>query len=154
MVREQRIAIFPGSFNPFTIGHKSVVDRALPLFDRIIVAIGTNAGKESADSDETARRIRKIAEIYADEPGVEVYSYEGLTVDFAVEMGARFILRGVRTMQDFEYERMLADVNRRISGIETLLLYTLPEHACVSSSVVRELEHYGVDVAGFLPGNE
>lgn len=148
---KQRIAIFPGSFNPFTIGHKSIVDRAMPLFDRIIVAIGVNESKGEADPDDLARRIRDIAVLYADEPSVEVYSYEGLTVDFAQEMGAQFILRGVRSLADFEYERTLADINRRISGLETVLLYTLPEHASISSSVVRELAHYGVDTAEFLP---
>lgn len=148
---KQRIAIFPGSFNPFTIGHKSIVDRAMPLFDRIIVAIGVNESKGEADPDDLARRIRDIAVLYADEPSVEVYSYEGLTVDFAQEMGAQFILRGVRSLADFEYERTLADINRRISGLETVLLYTLPEHSSISSSVVRELAHYGVDTAEFLP---
>ncbi|MCM1319288.1 MAG: pantetheine-phosphate adenylyltransferase [Muribaculaceae bacterium] len=146
-----RIALFPGTFNPFTIGHKSVVDRALPLFDRIIIAIGINAEKAEAEADEIARRIRSIANLYEEEPRVEVYSYEGLTVDFAAEMGAKFLIRGIRTVQDFEYERTLADVNRRISGIETVLLYSLPEHECCSSSMVRELEHYGVDVREFLP---
>lgn len=149
-----RIALFPGSFNPFTIGHKSVVDRAIPLFDRIIIAIGTNACKAEADTDDLARRIRAIASLYEDEPAVEVYAYEGLTADFAAEMGAGFLLRGVRSVKDFEYERTLADVNRHISGLETVLLYSLPEHASISSSVVRELEGYGVDVADFLPQNE
>lgn len=148
---KQRIAIFPGSFNPFTIGHKSIVDRAMPLFDRIIVAIGVNESKGEVDPDDLARRIRDIAVLYADEPSVEVYSYEGLTVDFAQEMGAQFILRGVRSLADFEYERTLADINRRISGLETVLLYTLPEHSSISSSVVRELAHYGVDTSEFLP---
>lgn len=123
----------------------------MPLFDRIIVAIGVNESKGEADPDDLARRIRDIAVLYADEPSVEVYSYEGLTVDFAQEMGAQFILRGVRSLADFEYERTLADINRRISGLETVLLYTLPEHASISSSVVRELAHYGVDTAEFLP---
>lgn len=145
-----RIAIFPGSFNPFTIGHKSVVDRALPLFDRIIIAIGYNEAKE-ADTASLPERIRAIASLYADEPAVEVFSYEGLTVDFAREMGARWILRGVRSVKDFEYESTLADVNRRISGIETVLLFTLPEHSAISSSMVRELAHFGVDTTPFLP---
>jgi pantetheine-phosphate adenylyltransferase len=146
-----RIALFPGSFNPFTVGHKSIVDRAIPLFDRIIIAIGTNAEKSEADSDDLARRIRAIASVYEDEPAVEVYAYEGLTSDFAAEMGAGFLLRGVRSVQDFEYERTLADVNRRISGLETVLLYSLPEYSSISSSVVRELQSYGVDVSDFLP---
>ncbi len=149
-----RIALFPGSFNPFTVGHHSIVERALPLFDRIIIAIGVNADKPGHDESELARRIRSIASLYEDEPRVEVYSYEGLTADFAAEMGARFLLRGVRSVQDFEYERTLADVNRRISGLETVLLYALPEHACVSSSMVRELESYGLDVSEFLPTPE
>lgn len=146
-----RIALFPGSFNPFTVGHKSIVDRAIPLFDRIIIAIGTNAEKSEADFDDLARRIRAIASVYEDEPAVEVYAYEGLTSDFAAEMGAGFLLRGVRSVQDFEYERTLADVNRRISGLETVLLYSLPEYSSISSSVVRELQSYGVDVSDFLP---
>ena len=146
-----RIALFPGSFNPFTVGHKSIVDRAIPLFDRIIIAIGTNAEKSEADSDDLARRIRAIVSVYEDEPAVEVYAYEGLTSDFAAEMGAGFLLRGVRSVQDFEYERTLADVNRRISGLETVLLYSLPEYSSIYSSVVRELQSYGVDVSDFLP---
>lgn len=149
-----RIALFPGSFNPFTIGHKSIVDRAIPLFDRIIIAIGTNAEKSEADSDDLARRIRAIASVYEDEPAVEVYAYEGLTSDFAAEMGAGFLLRGVRSVHDFEYERTLADVNRHISGLETVLLYSLPEYSSISSSVVRELQSYGVDVSDFLPKTE
>ena len=146
-----RIALFPGSFNPFTVGHKSIVDRAIPLFDRIIIAIGTNAEKSEADSDDLARRIRAIVSVYEDEPAVEVYAYEGLTSDFAAEMGAGFLLRGVRSVQDFEYERTLAVGNRRISGLETVLLYSLPEYSSISSSVVRELQSYGVDVSDFLP---
>lgn len=146
-----RIALFPGSFNPFTAGHQSIVDRALPLFDRIIIAIGVNVRKQDADSDEVARRIRAIARVYEDNPDVEVYAYEGLTADFAAQMNAQFLLRGVRTLQDFEYERTLADVNRRISGLETVLLYALPEHESLSSSMVRELESYGVDVSEYLP---
>lgn len=127
-----------------------MVDRALPLFDRIIIAIGYNEEKQS-DPDELPRRIRAIARLYEDEPGVEVYTYEGLTVDFARQMGAKWLLRGVRSVKDFEYERTLADVNRRIAGLETVLLYTLPEHSSVSSSMVRELQRYGADVSEFLP---
>ncbi len=146
-----KIALFPGSFNPFTVGHKSVVDRALGLFDRIIIAIGVNENKSDGEPDDLPERIRAIANLYADEPAVEVYSYEGLTVDFAEAMGAGWLLRGVRTVKDFEYESNMADINRRISGIETLLLFTLPEHACISSSMVRELSHFGVDTSQFIP---
>lgn len=146
---EQRIAIFPGSFDPYTIGHASIVDRALPLFDKIVVAIGANRNKRSFLTEE--QRIRMIADLYADEPKVEVISYDGLTVDAAHECGARFLLRGVRMIQDFEYEKNLAEVNRSISGLETVLLYTLPEYGHISSSIVRELISYGRDVSALLP---
>lgn len=146
---EQRIAIFPGSFDPYTIGHASIVDRALPLFDKIVMAIGVNRNKRSFLTEE--QRIRMIADLYADEPKVEVISYDGLTVDAARECGARFLLRGVRMIQDFEYEKNLAEVNRSISGLETVLLYTLPEYGHISSSIVRELISYGRDVSALLP---
>ena len=146
---EQRIAIFPGSFDPYTIGHASIVDRALPLFDKIVVAIGVNRNKRSFLTEE--QRIRMIADLYADEPKVEVISYDGLTVDAARECGARFLLRGVRMIQDFEYEKNLAEVNRSISGLGTVLLYTLPEYGHISSSIVRELISYGRDVSALLP---
>ena len=146
---EQRIAIFPGSFDPYTIGHASIVDRALPLFDKIVVAIGVNRNKRSFLTEE--QRIRMIADLYADEPKVEVISYDGLTVDAARECGARFLLSGVRMIQDFEYEKKLAEVNRSISGLETVLLYTLPEYGHISSSIVRELISYGRDVSALLP---
>lgn len=146
---EQRIAIFPGSFDPYTIGHASIVDRALSLFDKIVVAIGVNRNKRSFLTEE--QRIRMIADLYADEPKVEVISYDGLTVDAARECGARFLLRGVRMIQDFEYEKNLAEVNRSISGLETVLLYTLPEYGHISSSIVRELISYGRDVSALLP---
>lgn len=146
---EQRVAIFPGSFDPYTIGHASIVDRALPLFDKIVVAIGVNRNKRSFLTEE--QRIRMIADLYADEPKVEVISYDGLTVDAARECGARFLLRGVRMIQDFEYEKNLAEVNRSISGLETVLLYTLPEYGHISSSIVRELISYGRDVSALLP---
>lgn len=146
---EQRIAIFPGSFDPYTIGHASIVDRALPLFDKIVVAIGVNRNKRSFLTEE--QRIRMIADLYADEPKVEVISYDGLTVDAARECGARFLLRGLRMIQDFEYEKNLAEVNRSISGLETVLLYTLPEYGHISSSIVRELISYGRDVSALLP---
>ncbi len=141
--------LFPGSFNPFTVGHRSLVDRILPLFDRIVIAIGVNSAKHSAATIDS--RIAAIKALYADEPKVEVTSYEGLTVDACRREGAQWMLRGVRSVTDFEYERNLADINRRISGIETLLLFTLPEYAAISSSMVRELEAYHHDVSEFLP---
>lgn len=141
--------LFPGSFNPFTVGHQSLVGRVLPLFDRVVIAVGVNSGKHGGTS--VGERIAAIERLYASEPKVTVTSYDGLTVDACRREGARWMLRGVRSTIDFEYERNLADVNRRISGIETLLLFTLPEYAAVSSSVVRELESYGYDVSEFLP---
>ena len=146
---EQRIAIFPGSFDPFTVGHHSIVMRALPLFDKIVVAIGTNAAKYAMMSE--SRRVEALRELYADNEKIEVISYEGLTVDAAKMCGAKFILRGVRMIQDFEYEKNLEEVNRSISGLETVLLYTLPEFGHISSSIVRELIRYGRDVSSLLP---
>lgn len=145
----ERIALFPGTFNPFTIGHYSIVERGLDLFDRIVIAIGVNDGKRhTADNSE---RENEIAKIFADEPRVSVTSYSGLTVDAARATGARFLLRGVRSVADYEYERSLADINRNISGIETVILYALPELAVVSSSMVRELARYGRDISPYLP---
>ena len=146
---EERIAIFPGSFDPYTIGHASIVERALPLFDKIIIAVGINRYKTPFFTDE--ERVNAIAQLYADEPKIQVISYDSLTVDAARQYGAQFILRGVRLIQDFEYEKNIAEVNRNISGLETVLLYTLPEYGYISSSIVRELIGYGRDVSALLP---
>lgn len=141
--------VFPGSFNPFTVGHLSLVERAAPLFERVIIAIGVNSSKEtSASVDE---RISAVRQAVSHLPNVEVTSYSGLTVDVCKKYGAHYMLRGVRSVTDFEYERNLADINRKISGIETVLLFSLPEHSAISSSVVRELEHFGYDTSEFLP---
>lgn len=143
------IALFPGSFDPYTIGHYSIVERALPLFDKIVIAVGVNRNKQSLMSEE--KRVEAIRSLYESNDKVEVISYDGLTVDAAKKYGARFLLRGVRQVADFEYERNLAEVNRNISGLETILLYTLPEYAHISSSIVRELASYGKDVVNLLP---
>ncbi len=149
----ERIALFPGSFNPFTRGHMSVVERALPLFDRIVIGIGCNADKPGSVAG-AAERAEAIAKLFAGEPRVEVTTYSDLTVQACRRVGALFILRGVRSVADFEYERNMADINRRISGgIETVMLFSLPEDAAVSSSIVRELEAFGVDTSAFLPTN-
>ena len=142
-------AIFPGSFDPFTLGHHSIVKRALSFMDEVIVGIGINEGKRSLIPVE--KRVDMIRRLYADEPRVKVEAYSGLTVDFAREQGAEFIIRGIRTVKDFEYEEGIADINRKLTGIETIFLFTEPELASVSSSVVRELLHYGKDVSMFLP---
>ena len=142
-------ALFAGTFDPYTIGHHSIVTRAMAMFDKIIIAIGRNSAKASQSKAE--KRAEDIARIYADEPRVEVVTYEGLTADFAKEQGACCLLRGVRSVRDFEYERDLADINREINGIETVILLSEPQYAAISSSVVRELMSYGKDVSKFLP---
>ncbi len=147
----KRIALFPGSFDPFTRGHESIVRRALPLFDRFVIAIGVNADKRSFMTME--QRKAWIESVFKDEPRVEVITYTGLTVDIAREIGAQFIVRGVRLIQDFENEKHLAEVNRDLTGIETILLYTLPEYSHISSSIVRELYNYGQDVNAYLPAD-
>ena len=146
----KKTGIFVGSFNPYTIGHDSIVRRALPLFDRLVIGVvGDNVHKPDMPSAE--ERISTIADLYADEPRIEVKPYYGLAMDFAKAEGAGFIVKGVRTVSDFEYEQWQADFNRRLGGIETILLYTEPELACVSSSALRELQHFGVDVSTYLP---
>ena len=142
-------AVFPGSFDPFTLGHHSIVKRALSFMDEVIVGIGINEGKQCLIPVE--KRVDMIRRLYADEPRVKVEAYSGLTVDFAREQAAEFIIRGIRTVKDFEYEEGIADINRKLTGIETIFLFTEPELASVSSSVVRELLHYGKDVSMFLP---
>ncbi len=145
-----RTGIFVGSFNPFTIGHDSIVTRALPLFDRLVIGVvGDQVHKPDLPSAET--RIKAIADLYADEPRIEVKPYYGLAVDFAKQEGAHYIIKGVRSVKDFEYEREQADINRQLSGIETILLYSEPQYASISSTMVRELQHFGVDVTPYLP---
>jgi pantetheine-phosphate adenylyltransferase len=147
--KEKKIALFPGSFDPFTLGHDSIVRRGLDLVDEVIISVGVNDSKKSCFSLED--RIRSIENIYRDEPRVRVLSYDTLTVDFAETVGAKFILRGIRTVNDFEYEKNIADVNRALSGIETFILFTEPQYAHISSSIVRELMKYGKDISEFLP---
>ncbi|MBQ6939485.1 MAG: pantetheine-phosphate adenylyltransferase [Muribaculaceae bacterium] len=145
----KRVAIFPGTFDPFTRGHYSVVRRALSMFDEVVIAIGINALKRPMFTIE--ERMAMLESLFANEPRVKVISYSGLTVDVARECGAQFMLRGVRSVIDFEYERSIADVNREISGLETVMLFTEPMYAHISSSVVRELISYGRDVTAFVP---
>ncbi|MBE6281126.1 MAG: pantetheine-phosphate adenylyltransferase [Bacteroides sp.] len=144
-----RKAIFPGTFDPYTLGHHSIVKRALTFMDEVVVGIGINEGKHCLLPVE--KRVEMIQRLYADEPRVKVVAYSGLTVDFAKEQDAGFIVRGIRSVKDFEYEESIADINRKLSGIETIFLFTEPELSSVSSSVVRELLHYGKDVSMFLP---
>ena len=141
--------LFPGTFDPFTLGHADIVKRALGLFDEVVVAVGYN--EQKAGWMPVEERVDAIKRLYADEPRVTVESYTGLTVDFARERGITTIIRGVRTTADFEFEVQLADVNRQLTGIETILLPASPQLASISSSIVRELVHFGHDVSAFLP---
>ena len=146
----KKTGIFVGSFNPFTVGHDSIVRRALPLFDRLVIGVvGDNVHKPDMPSAEL--RMQAIRDLYEGESRIEVKPYFGLAMDFAKAEGAQFIVKGVRSVSDFEYEQWQADFNRRIGNIETILLYTEPELASVSSSALRELEHFGVDISAFLP---
>jgi pantetheine-phosphate adenylyltransferase len=142
-------AIFPGTFDPFTIGHQSLVERALNLVDELIISIGINQKKPGLFPLE--KRKEAILNLYRNDPRVKVMTYDSSTVDFAESVGARFILRGIRTVNDFEYEKTIADVNRKISGIETFVLFTEPEHTHISSSVVRELLQFNKDISAFVP---
>ena len=146
----QKTGIFVGSFDPFTVGHDSIVRRSLPLFDRLVIGVvGDKVHKPSMRPAE--ERMRIISQLYAEEPAIEVKPYHGLAVDFARVENARFIVKGVRSVKDFEYEREQADINRKIAGIETILLFAEPHLSSVSSTMVRELQHFGVDVSKFLP---
>jgi len=142
-------AIFPGTFDPFTIGHQSLVERALNLVDELIISIGINENKKNYFPLE--KRRDAIANLYRDNPKVKVMTYDSPTVDFAESVGARFILRGIRTVHDFEYEKSIADVNRQLSGIETFILFTEPEHTHISSAIVRELLRFNKDISNFVP---
>lgn len=145
----QRTGIFVGSFDPFTIGHDSVVRRAVKLFDRLVIGVGVNESKRYMLP--AAERVEAIRRLYSDDERISVEQYSDLTVDFARRMGAEFIVKGVRSVKDFEFERDQADINRRLTGIETVLLYAEPGMDCISSSVVRELTHFGRDCSMFLP---
>lgn len=141
--------LFVGSFDPFTIGHNSIVRRALPLFDHIIIGVGVNERKKYMLSAE--ERVKRIKRLYADEPKIEVKAYSDLTIDFARREQATYIIKGVRSVKDFEYEREQADVNRLLSGVETIFLYAEPQLSSISSTMVRELQHFGRDISEFLP---
>lgn len=149
MNTQPKKVIFPGSFDPFTKGHADLVARALQIFDQVVVAIGYNEHKPGWIPVQ--ERVDALKALYANEPRVTVESYTGLTVDFAKQCGAVAILRGIRSVKDYEYEMQLADVNKQLSGIETLLLFANPQYSSVSSSMVRELTHFGKDIQPFLP---
>jgi pantetheine-phosphate adenylyltransferase len=145
-----RICLFPGTFDPVTLGHVDIINRALPLFDKIIVGIGLNTAKAPMFSDE--QRLMWIREIYKDEERVEGAVYEGLTVDFCQKIGAHFILRGIRYVSDFEYEKTIADANRTLDrNIETVFLTGEPKYTSVASTIVRDIIRNHGDASHFLP---
>lgn len=141
--------IFTGSFNPFTIGHDAIVKRALRMMDRIIIGVGTNRQKNNELSVD--ERVNQINKVYTNNQRIEVKAYSGLSVDFAITEQATCFVKGVRSVKDFEYEREQAELNRRLSGIDTILLIAEPEYSGISSSLVRELMIFGRDVSEFLP---
>ena len=146
----QRIGLFPGTFDPITIGHQDIIDRSLPLFDKLIIGIGRNVNKEPMFPDEL--RLKWIKEIYKDDPKVDAVIYEGLTVKCCQQVGANFILRGIRYVNDFEYEKAIADMNRSLDKkIETIFLTCLPQYTSVASTLVRDVIKNGGDVMQFLP---
>jgi pantetheine-phosphate adenylyltransferase len=146
----QRICLFPGTFDPVTLGHIDIIDRALPLFDKLIVGIGRNMNKAPMFTEE--QRLKWLREIYKENPKVEAVVYDGLTVDCCKAVGASFILRGIRYVNDFEYEKAIADMNRSIAdNIETVFLTCLPQYTSIASTLVRDVLKNGGDVSKFLP---
>jgi pantetheine-phosphate adenylyltransferase len=145
-----RIAVFPGSFDPVTIGHESIVLRATSLFDKVVIAIGDNAQKSTMFSVEVRRQWLEL--VFMEVPKVEVTVYYGLTVDFCRDLGASFILRGLRTSADFEFERSIGQINKKLDdSIETVFLLTKPDHSALNSSIVRDLVRFKGDIRSFIP---
>ena len=145
-----RIALFPGTFDPITIGHIDIIDRALPLFDKLLIGIGVNTSKQPMFSAD--QRMSWIKEIYNNEPKIDVVIYEGLTVSCCQKVGANFIVRGIRYVNDFEYEKAIADMNRSLdTNIETVFFTCLPQYTSVASTLVRDVLRNGGNVTQFLP---
>lgn len=151
--RSHSKALFPGTFNPFTLGHQAILESGLTIFDRVTVAIGVNISKPGSQeaAEERAESIRITVERLGLADRVDVIVYTGLTVDAAAEQSATHLLRGVRSVKDFEYERTLADVNRRIGGVETVILFSPPELEWLSSTVLRDMQTHGRDISQYLP---
>jgi pantetheine-phosphate adenylyltransferase len=146
----KKIAVFPGSFDPFTIGHEGIVRRALSMFDEIIIAVGANALKKSYYSLETRKKM--ISLVFGNEQRIRVDHYEGLTVDYCKKNKAGYILRGLRTAADFEFERAIAQVNKAMApDIESVFLLTIPEHTPINSTIVRDIIRSGGDASKFVP---
>ncbi|MDP3311980.1 pantetheine-phosphate adenylyltransferase [Lutibacter sp.] len=144
-----RKALFPGSFDPITLGHVDIINRALPLFDEIVIAIGINSDKNYMFSLE--ERLKFITDNYKNEPKITVKTYSGLTIDFCSKIDANFILRGLRNPADFEFEKAIAQTNRKLSKIETVFLLTSADTSFISSSIVRDVIKNGGDATGFVP---
>ncbi len=144
-----KAAVFPGSFDPITLGHKDIIDRALPLFDQLIIAIGVNVDKKYMF--DTKARMQMIKLVYKNEPKIKVAQYKGLTVDFCHDHGLNFILRGLRNPADFEFEKAIAQTNRKLGDVETVFLLTGPETSFISSSIVRDIYHNGGDISSLVP---
>lgn len=142
-------AVFPGSFDPITLGHVDIIKRAIPLFDEIIIAIGINADKKYMF--ETLQRQNFIEHTFKDEPKIKTETYTGLTVDYCLKINANFILRGLRNPADFEFEKAIAQTNRKLSGIETVFLLTSAETSFISSSIVRDIIRNNGDVSSLVP---
>ncbi len=148
----KKVAVFPGSFDPITLGHVSIVNRALPLFDELIIAIGSNSQK--SNMFELSQRLKWIEETFKNEPKIKVEIYQGLTVEFCEKKNAKFILRGLRNTQDFEFERSIAQMNLKLQDeIETIFLMTDPLYSAINSSIVRDIVRNGGDAQQFLPTN-
>lgn len=145
-----RICLFPGTFDPVTMGHIDIINRAIPLFDKLVIGIGRNVNKVPMFSEE--QRLQWLTDIFRHEPKVEAVVYEGLTVECCKQVGAQFILRGIRYVNDFEYEKAIADMNRSLEGnIDTIFLTCLPQYTSVASTLVRDVLKNGGDVSQFLP---
>jgi pantetheine-phosphate adenylyltransferase len=146
----KKVAVFPGSFDPFTIGHEAIIRRAINLFDEIIIAVGANALKKNFYSLETRKEM--INKVFENEPRVTVDHYEGLTVDYCRKKGAGYLLRGLRTSADFEFERAIGQVNKAMApGIESVFLLTVPEHSFINSTIVRDIIINGGVASRFVP---
>ena len=149
MRKTKKTGLYTGTFDPFTTGHQNIVSRILPLFDRVVIAVAVSNRKHT--QEEIDERVRNIQGLYENEPRVKVVSYGDLTIDLVKRDQASCIVRGVRNIRDFEYEREQADINKQLGGIETLLLFSDPELGSVSSTLVRELWYFGHDAHEFLP---
>ncbi len=148
----KKTAVFPGSFDPFTIGHEGVVKRALELFDEIIIAVGANPLKKSLYSVDTRKKM--ISAVFNNDPRIKVDHYEGLTVEYCRKHNIKFILRGLRTSADFEFERAIAQMNRTLAPeIESVFILTVPEHTSVNSTIIRDIIRSGGDASMFVPAS-